>query len=159
MAGTSTSDEGLTEISSTFLTETYAKWEKYRNQHFLFLSLFIYFWERESTSGGEAERERGRQRIRGRIQALSCHSNPQTMRSWPETKSDTQPAKPPRHPWINNFQDTVHQARKDTDSAEMGSEHSEPYDCPRLMPWKTFLAMVQKGRVQTELSRCSKVSR
>lgn len=29
MVGTSISDEGLTEISFTFLPETYAKWAKY----------------------------------------------------------------------------------------------------------------------------------
>ena len=67
-----------------------------------FLFLFI-FWER--SWAGEV-RERGGQRIQSglctvKLTAVSLTQglNPQTMRSWSEPKSDTQPTEPPRRPY------------------------------------------------------------
>ena len=70
-------------------------------QPVFFFLMFIYFWEREREKEREREcklgrgRERGRYRIWSRLQTLSCQqqrptwgSNPQTMRSWHELKSD-----------------------------------------------------------------------
>lgn len=57
------------------------------------------------------------------------------------------------NPWINNFQGTIHQTKKDVDSTEMGIKHSEPYDCPRLMPWETFLYRKAECRQLADSSR------
>ena len=69
-----------------------------------FLNVYLFLREREqSVSGGGAER-RGN-RIWGRLQApshqhrcLTRGSNSQAVRSWPEPKSDAQPAEPARCP-------------------------------------------------------------
>ena len=73
--------------------------------------LFTYFvilflTEREREQAGEGQRETGRHRIQSsRLQALSCQHrawcrtlNSQTVRSWPEPRSDAWPTQPPRHP-------------------------------------------------------------
>ena len=81
----------------------------------IFLMLiFDYFWETER----ERERERGRdkawveegkreretQNVKQALgsellaQSLTQGSNSGTLRSWPESKLDTQPTEPPRHP-------------------------------------------------------------
>ena len=55
---------------------------------------------------GERGRERRRHRIWSKLQAPSCQhrapvqgSNPQTVRSWPEPKSNTWPTEPRSRPW------------------------------------------------------------
>ena len=71
----------------------------------IFLNVFIYFWERERQhEWGERQRERDTQNPKQApgselsAQSLMWASNSQTMRSWPELKSDTQPTEPPRCP-------------------------------------------------------------
>ena len=56
--------------------------------------------EKESVSGGEAERERREQESQAgsvSVQSPTWGSNSQTMRSLPEPKSDAQAIEPPRH--------------------------------------------------------------
>ena len=81
------------------------------------LSLFcftVYFWERERQRdrewAGEGQTERETQNPKQApgselsAQSPTRGSNSQTARSWPESKSDTQPNEPPRRPmcfWIN----------------------------------------------------------
>ena len=66
--------------------------------------MFIYFWERQSVSGGGAERERETQnpkQVPGSelsAESPTRGSNSQTARSWPELKSDAQLIEPPRSP-------------------------------------------------------------
>ena len=66
--------------------------------------MFIFERERLSASRGEAERERQTQnpkRAPGSersVQSLTWGSNSQTVRSWPELKSDAQLTEPPRCP-------------------------------------------------------------
>ena len=66
--------------------------------------LNVYLFEREGqrthTSGGRAEREGDRESEAGsRLQAEpNTGSNPQTMRSGPEPKSDAEGTEPPRCP-------------------------------------------------------------
>ena len=60
--------------------------------------------DRDSMSKGRAEREKETQNPkRAPGSELSAQSptrgwNSQTVRSWPEPKSDAQPTEPPRHP-------------------------------------------------------------
>ena len=76
--------------------------------------MFIYFWEREREKERETEHERGGAEKERETQnpkrapgselsaeGLMRGSNPQTMRSWPEPKSNAQPAEPPRHPSLS----------------------------------------------------------
>ena len=66
--------------------------------------MFIFEKERQSSSGRRAERERETQNLKQAPGSeLSAHSsmwgsNSQTVRSQSESKSDTQPNEPPRHP-------------------------------------------------------------
>ena len=68
---------------------------------------FIYFWERDRAWVGSGQRERETQNLKQApgsklsAQSLTQGSNSWTMRSWPELKSDAQPAEPPRCPlWV-----------------------------------------------------------
>ena len=90
-----------------------AGWET-QTHHYFFFNFFFFFTfylflrnrVRQSVSGGGAEREGDR--IWSSLQALSKQSaqslmrglNPQTVRSWPEPKSDAQPTEPPKRPKI-----------------------------------------------------------
>ena len=67
--------------------------------------MFIYFWDRERQrmNGGGAEREGHTDRKQApgsepSAQSPTWGSNSQTVRSWPELKSDAQPTEPPRRP-------------------------------------------------------------
>ena len=77
--------------------------------------MFLYFWERERerqtdrVSRGGAEREGETQNSKQAPGSMLSAkrpkrgSNSQTVRSWPEPKSDTQPTEPPRHPYFICF--------------------------------------------------------
>ena len=77
----------------------------YSQFSFLFFFLFfnVYLFLRESVSRGGAERDTHTESKAGSSSELSAQSptqgsNSQSVRSWPEPKSDTQPTEPPRHP-------------------------------------------------------------
>ena len=68
--------------------------------------MFIYFeGERDKVWAGEGQRERETQNPKQTsgselsAQSPTRGSNSQTVRSWPEPKSDAQPAEPRRRPW------------------------------------------------------------
>ena len=73
---------------------------------FFFSHFFIFETERETEheQGGRREREtQNRKQAPGSelsAQSPTRGSNSQTVRSWPEPKSDAQPAKPPRRPLL-----------------------------------------------------------
>ena len=66
----------------------------------------MFIWEREREMSGEGQRERETQNWKqapgSELSAQSSMqaSNPRTVRSWSELKSDAQPTEPPRRPWI-----------------------------------------------------------
>ena len=70
---------------------------------FFFLNVYLLFRERQNMSGGGTEREADTEsEASSRLQAISTKpnagSNPGTVRSLPEPKSDTQLTEPPRRP-------------------------------------------------------------
>ena len=67
----------------------------------------IHFWKTETVCEGERETHCQKQAPGSRLsaQSLMWGSNPQTMRSWPELKSEVQLTEPPKHPLGIAFND------------------------------------------------------
>ena len=69
--------------------------------------MLIYFWKGDRAQVGQRERETQnlKQAPGSELSAQSPMrgSNPQTVRSWPEPKSDAQLTEPPRRPYVYLF--------------------------------------------------------
>ena len=85
-------------------------------KNFFFQRLFIFETERDREWTGEGQRERETQNPKQALgselsaQSLMRVLNSWTVRSWPESKSATQPTQPPRRPascFLNNHHKTV----------------------------------------------------
>ena len=69
--------------------------------------MFIYIWERERVQAEQGQREGDKgSNVGSALTAarLMRGSNSQTKRSWPELKSDDQPAEPPKCPYFSPFE-------------------------------------------------------
>ena len=69
----------------------------------------MFIFERDRVWTGQGQRERETQNSKQAsgselsVQSPTRGSNTQTVRSWPEPKSDAQPTEPPRRPLAQNF--------------------------------------------------------
>ena len=63
--------------------------------------MFIYFWQRQGQREREAQNLKQAPGPEQSAQSPTRGSNPQTVRSWPEPKSNAQPTEPPRRPEID----------------------------------------------------------
>ena len=72
-----------------------------------FFFKFIYFWERARAGEGQKERETQNLKLAPgselSAQSLTRGLNSQTVRSWPEPKSDAQPTEPPKCPFTERI--------------------------------------------------------
>ena len=57
------------------------------------------------------------------------------------------------------FQDSGHQAMKDSDPWNTGNNWSEPCDCSNLLPYDSFQILVQRWEIQEESGRFLKLNK